>query len=272
MKDDSTPKNQSLSSNDISAACCCVEFYQLPITKFLLGESFHPGGLKLTHKMAKQLFLDRDSCVLDIASGQGTTSLFLAEHYGCHVTALDLSLQNLSHTDKIANQKGLQNLVKTVRASADQLPFVTDKFDVIICECALCTFDNPKSVLTETYRVLKPDGRVGISDIYLNQILSKQLNTLFGHVLCISGALSITQYATLLEEAGFTQLETKREDWAINEMLETIQKNVHLLSLVESTDKIEIPNWLANEGALLNEIKQLVNNGGLGYLTLIARV
>ena len=74
---------------------CCTQLYQLPITQLLLGDSFHPGGLTLTKKLAQKTLINRQSMVLDVAAGKGTSAKYLSTHYGAQVFALDLGLDNL---------------------------------------------------------------------------------------------------------------------------------------------------------------------------------
>ncbi len=57
---------------------CCASFYGSDVARYLLGESFHPGGLKLTIELAELVWLRSTSVVLDIASGKGTSAFALA--------------------------------------------------------------------------------------------------------------------------------------------------------------------------------------------------
>ena len=66
---------------------CCARLYESDFAKMLLGESFHPGGVKLTEHLGTLLGLRAQSRVLDIASGTGTSALFLgSEPAGRHRT------------------------------------------------------------------------------------------------------------------------------------------------------------------------------------------
>jgi len=155
----------------MDAVFCCSDFYQLPIAQYFLGDSFHPGGLTLTRQLAEQLLINRESRVLDVASGLGATSLFLAEHYGCNLIALDLAEGNLQLTRQSAKSRQLSSLIKTIQSSATELPFADNSFDAIICECALSTFPKPDIVIAEMYRILKPGARLGISDVYIKKAI-----------------------------------------------------------------------------------------------------
>ena len=60
---------------------CCVDFYENDLVKAMIGNSFHPGGLELTQKLAQKIGLNEKSVVLDIASGNGESAIFLAKQF-----------------------------------------------------------------------------------------------------------------------------------------------------------------------------------------------
>lgn len=144
---------------------CCANVYGSAAAKYLLGDSFHPGGLRLTEELAGFLALTPDSLVLDVASGKGTSAFFLAEKFGCRVIGVDLSEENVHQANAEALAKGLSEKIKFQLGDAESLPFASGAFDAILCECAFCTFPSKSVAAAEFYRVLKTGGRVGISDI-----------------------------------------------------------------------------------------------------------
>src|SRR5689334_3666393 len=90
---------------------CCAQLYESDLAKILLGDSFHPGGLKLTERLGELLHLTPASRVLDVASGKGTSAFFLAERFGCHVVGTDYGSQNIAQANEIAATKGLSSRV-----------------------------------------------------------------------------------------------------------------------------------------------------------------
>ena len=250
---------------------CCIDFYQLPITQFLLGDSFHPGGLKLTKQLAQQLLIGRDSRVLDIASGRGTSSLYLAEQFGCQVVALDLSENNLEYSRVLAKERNLSSQITTTTASAENLPFESNSFDAIICECAVCTFENPQQAVNEMFRVLKPNAKVGISDVVLNKELPCDLNELLSKIFCISGALSNEQYIEMFKKNGFSKIKLLPVNWAITEVMDKIKKQTKLLNTISGKVPLSIPDWLMDSNVTLNSIEDFVKQEGLGYMMMTAK-
>jgi len=260
-------------SDAASLGCCCADIYELPITHFLLGESFHPGGVELTRSLAGKCLIGRESRVLDLACGRGATSLFLAREYACHVTAADLGAQNLSALEEAAKEQNLGGRIATVRTSVDSLPLPEDSFDAVICECALCTFERPGQVLQEISRVLKPRARFALSDIYLNGVLPDHLTGPLSRMICIAGARRIDEYESLLEGNGFQKIRTTVVNWAMTQMLDGIEKQLTLLEGIENAKALFLDDlsWREDARDILSDIRKLCHSGSLGYVTITAR-
>ena len=120
-----------------SAARDCTES---DLTRFLLGDSFHPGGLKLTGQLGRTLSLSPASRVLDVACGKGTSAVFLAKEFGCEVLGVDYGNQNVEAARSLAQTEHVASRVQFERGDAERLPFSDESFDAVICECAFCTF------------------------------------------------------------------------------------------------------------------------------------
>ena len=144
---------------------CCARLYESDLAQMLLGESFHPGGLQLTERLGILLGLDAGSRLLDVASGKGTSAIFLAERFGCRVDGIDYSAQNVEQATAAAAAKGLTSQVRFQQADAERLPADDGGFDAVICECAFCTFPDKRAATREFARVLRPGA--------INQYISK---------------------------------------------------------------------------------------------------
>jgi ubiquinone/menaquinone biosynthesis C-methylase UbiE len=99
---------------------------------------------------------------LDVATGAGHTALAFAP-YVAYVIAADLTREMLAKTAELAAERGLSN-VETRIADAEALPFADASFDLVTCRLAFHHFPNPRQVVTEFARVLKPGGVLGFSD------------------------------------------------------------------------------------------------------------
>ncbi|MFH1625389.1 MAG: class I SAM-dependent methyltransferase, partial [Pseudomonadota bacterium] len=99
-----------------------------------LGDTFRPGGLALTERLAELAGLHGGALVLEIACGKGATSCFLSEKYGCRVVGVDLSLKLISLAQKRPGSNGLPVQVGFLVGDGEVLPFKNSVFDVVISE------------------------------------------------------------------------------------------------------------------------------------------
>lgn len=144
---------------------CCARLYESEIVRRLLGESFHPGGAALTERLGALLELSPEHVVLDAASGNGTSALFLAQRFGCQVIGVDLGAENVARATTEAERLGIADLLRFQVGDAEQLPIDDSTIDAVVCECASCTFPDKPKAAREFAPVLRPGGRVGLSDI-----------------------------------------------------------------------------------------------------------
>ena len=80
-------------NGDVKA--CCATLYESDFARLLLGDSFHPGGLRLTERLGAKLGLGAGREVLDVASGKGESAMFLAQRFGCEVVGVDFGPENV---------------------------------------------------------------------------------------------------------------------------------------------------------------------------------
>src|SRR5260370_13033360 len=135
--------------------------------------------------------------VLDVASGRGTSAFHLAQSFGCKVTGVDLSEENVHSATMEAARRGLGELVSFQLGDAEQLPFNDGKFDSIVCECAFCTFPSKAVAAREFYRVLNPGGQVVLSDLTRTMEKIPGLEGLLSWIACIGDALPVERYVAL---------------------------------------------------------------------------
>jgi ubiquinone/menaquinone biosynthesis C-methylase UbiE len=109
--------------------------------------------------------------VLDVACGPGIVTRALAEQAG-DVAALDLTPQMLAKARERCAKAGLSNVVFH-EGSATALPFADHAFDVVVTRLSFHHFLEPKIVLAEMLRVLKPDGIVAVADVVTDEDLEK---------------------------------------------------------------------------------------------------
>ena len=250
---------------------CCAKLYESDLAKILLGDSFHPGGLKLTERLGSLLQLTQDNRVLDAASGNGATALFLAERFGCQVVGIDYSGQNVADASELALGKGLSSLVRFERGDAESLPFPDESFGAIICECAYCTFPNKADAAREFARVLHSGGRVGLSDLTRGPVLPKELDSFLAWITCIADAQPVDTYADYLRSAAFELEEVELHDEALTEMVQQIGMKLLGAEIMVGLNKLRPPGVdFGNAKQLAKSALDAIQNGQLGYVIITA--
>ncbi len=149
--------------------------------------------------------------VLDLGSGGGIDVILSAKRVGPTGVAygLDMTDEMLALAQKNAADAGVRN-VHFLKGVIEQVPLPAESVDVVISNCVINLSVDKAAVMTEIARVLKPGGRVGISDIVAEDRLSPAERAERGsYVGCIAGALSKGEYEAGLEAAGFEQINVE---------------------------------------------------------------
>ena len=143
--------------------------------------------------------------VVDLGCGGGLDVLLAAKLVGPAGKAIgiDMTSEMIDRARAGAAKVGLSN-VEFHQAHIDQLPFPDQSVDCILSNCVINLAPDKPKVFREMLRVLKPGGRISISDIALRQPLPPEIaDNLQAYVGCIAGAMLISEYKRLLSEAGF---------------------------------------------------------------------
>ena len=129
---------------------CCAAVYQSDFARMLLGDSFHPGGLRLTARLGDLLELKPGCRVLDVASGKGESAIFLARSFGCEVVGIDFGTDSVAEATLRARDAGVPDLASFLQGDAENIAIPDASFDALICECAFCTFPSVLSGRSST--------------------------------------------------------------------------------------------------------------------------
>lgn len=252
---------------------CCAEFYQQDIVKYFLGDSFHPGGLKLTKQLALKLKITREQTILDIACGEGLSCFFLAETYGCEVTGTDVSRKAISIAKEKQKTQPAQGKVTFLTADADNLPFPGNRFDAVITECSFSTFHDKERSAGEIYRVLKQGGYWGLSDMLVEQnYLPDTMRTLLFQAGCIGNAENFEGYMKEMQKAGFRVIEKEDRSSALDEMLQQVEKKLMAAKLLVSNSKLPVKlEDLKSVEELLKQGIELIQKKIIGYGIVVGK-
>ena len=143
--------------------------------------------------------------VLDLGSGGGIDVILSAKRVGPNGLAygLDMTEEMLALARRNAAEAGVRNAI-FLRGVIEDVPLPADSVDVVISNCVVNLSTDKPAVLAELARVLKPGGRLGISDVVAEDRLSPDERAERGSFVgCIAGALSKGEYETGLAAAGF---------------------------------------------------------------------
>lgn len=180
-----------------------VKLYESCVFDRLLGDTLRPGGLELTARLARIAGIRENHTVLDIACGKGTTALFLAHEYHCQVIGIDLSHQMVALCRQKAEQDGLADRVSFLLGDGEILPFRNGSCDTVISECSFSLLPNKEAAARDIWRVLKPGGKLAMTDIILRGEVDHRLRSQVSFACCLAGARRAEEYINLLERAGF---------------------------------------------------------------------
>jgi len=155
--------------------------------------------------------LNEGETVLDLGSGGGIDVILSAKRVGPTGTAygLDITDEMLALAQQNARDAGVTN-VHFLKGLIEQIPLRASSVDVVISNCVINLSTDKPAVLTEIARVLKPGGRIGISDVVAEDRLSAGERSERGSFVgCIAGALSRSEYEGGLEAAGFERVSVE---------------------------------------------------------------
>jgi len=250
---------------------CCARLYESEIVSSLLGDSFHPGGAALTERLGQLLGLTAESRVLDAASGKGTSAVLIAQRFGSEVVGVDLSAQNVAHATVEAGRLGLARRVSFRLGDAERLPLDDASMDAVICECAFCTFPDKRAAAQEFARVLKPGGRVGLSDITRSPGPAGELADLMAWVACLADACPADTYAARLTDAGFVDVGVENHDPVLLEMIRSIGRHLFAADIFRGLRKIDVEGIdLVVANRMTRQALVAVGENRLGYALVYA--
>ncbi len=251
---------------------CCATLYESDLARMLLGDSFHPGGLRLTRRLGENLGLRPGMRVLDVASGKGESAIFLAETFGCEVVGIDFGPENVRQSSVRAAQSPAASLIRICQGDAEKIDFPALSFDAVICECAFCTFPDKAQAAAEFVRVLKPGGQVGLSDLTRAATLPPELTGLLAWVACIADARPVAEYAGYLESAGLVNVAMEPHDEALAEMVRDIQGKLLGVEIMSKLKKIDLGGVdFTQAKSMARAASDAVRARTLGYAILTGR-
>ena len=166
--------------------------------------------------------------VLDLGSGAGVDVFLAANKVGPTGKAIgvDMTMEMINKAKRIASNHGYQN-VEFRLGEMENLPVENESVDAIISNCVVNLSPDKSKVFQEAYRVLKPGGRLTVSDIVSEGALPDEIRTdSNAWACCIGGALEQREYLEKIKGAGFEDVKvvSSREFYIENQANQTKEK------------------------------------------------
>ncbi len=147
--------------------------------------------------------------VVDLGSGGGLDVFLAARKVGPTGKAIgiDMTEEMIQLAERNAEKMGLENVAFHL-AEIEDMPLADESVDCVISNCVLVLVPDKLDAFKEIYRILKPGGRLAISDMALKKTLPSELaESVAAYTGCVAGALQIEDYERLLGEAGFAAVQ-----------------------------------------------------------------
>jgi SAM-dependent methyltransferase len=227
-------KNNASCCGPSSSDCCSTDGSLYPadlLATLPQGESTVSYGCGDPITLAS---LQPGQTVLDLGSGAGLDCFFAAKKVGenGHVIGVDMTPEMIDRATSSAKRLNLPN-VEFRRGYLEELPVESNTVDVIISNCVINLAPDKSRVFAEAFRVLKPGGKLAVSDIVtdgpLPESVKKSLSAWAG---CVAGAVEAMDYIRMMEAVGFTNIslvpvffDRETVDSAIADMGDVIELN-----------------------------------------------
>ena len=262
------------SPNDALAKACCAELYQSEWVHLLLGDTLHPGGLRLTNLLGKLMGLKPDDWVIDLASARGASAIAVSRAFHCRVVGVEFGRGATLVADANARNAPVIPTTFFIQSDAEALPLRSSTFDAAFAECSVSIFTKKAQAIQEVSRTLRPGGKFGLSDVTLEPgCLPPELTGQVGQMLCLTEALNVEGYQRLLQQGGMELLRREDASGEIISLLDDLDSKLEAFMAWQSLfgGTPEELSWLHNAPDLIAKMRLLVETGKLGYWLFVAK-
>jgi len=207
---------RQVSAGGAAAGCCGTSGCGDPITSDLYTEAdtdgLPDGAVRASLGCGNPTLLARleaGETVLDLGSGGGLDVLLSARRVGPtgKVYGLDMTDEMLALARENQRRAGVTN-VEFLRGRIEEIPLPADTVDVVISNCVVNLSGDKRRVLAETFRVLRPGGRLAISDVVVRgEVPAEVRRSMELWIGCVAGALEESELSGMLRDVGFVDAE-----------------------------------------------------------------
>ena len=251
------------------------------------SRNLHFGGIAATMKLIDSMGIieNKNLNILEIGSGTGFTSCYIAKKYGCNITGIDLSEQMVTASQERAKKMKLNN-VNYQQANALELPFEDETFDIVYAESVTGVIPERQNALKEYLRVVKKGGLIGDIDLFITSDAPaeaiQQINVALQGVIGTSMSIpTLSEWKSIFEIQGLSMLNFIEEYEEVFPGFKDIKKSIGIGGTIKLIFKLmyymiinKRVRKLIKEArkiqkeAFLKEGKKYLH---LGYLTFIGK-
>ncbi len=247
------------------AMSCCSNFYEQDWVRSLAEDIFHPGGADLTRRTIAAMDLPAYATVADLGCGTGTTALMLTRDFNLQVSGVDFSAANIERAIERTDTNSAA--VRFIQADAQKLPFDDNEFDGILAECSFSLFADQPAVLAEIKRVLKPGGRLAITDMAIGGPLPADIAEVISPWTCLVDPMDQQNYAQGFAAAGFEIQVIADESAGLTNLIQLLKRKLLLLGAGGMLAGDATPTFdLATIKYWLDRFQAEVEKGSIRYL------
>ena len=190
------------------------EIYSGPVGvlwEMLMGEQIHVGGERETQILADKAGITKNDVILDVCSALGGPMRYLAEKYGCTIVGLDATQHMIDESIRRTETKSFADLITYRLGNALDMPFKASSFDVVWGQDAWCYITDKDRLINESYRVLKPSGKIAFTDWLQIGNMKIEEWTDLNSFMTFPYMETMDGYTELLENTGFEILSKEDE-------------------------------------------------------------
>jgi len=168
----------------------------------------HYGGTAATDTLAEALAIAPGMDVLELCSGMGGTSRYLAYRHGARVLGVDLTASRVEGARRLTELVGLDDRVRYEVGDVTRLDVEDAAFDRIVSQESFLHLPTRETLFPGCHRALKPGGGIGFTDVVVTGAMTEDARRMFAERFASPNMVRRDDYEALMTAAGFVDLET----------------------------------------------------------------